>query len=300
MKHLLCIALLAAGICSSAWAQTGIGKWRDHFSFLTTYRVEPANERIYVQGKLGLFYYDIEDNTTNKLTKTEGLTDAGISTIAYDNKTGYLAIAYTNSNLDLVRNDQVYNLSDIKRSDISGDKSIYSIRFRNDKAYLCCGFGVAVVDLDRKEIADIYRLGVDGTPLKVNDISFFNDKIIAATDSGFVFANADQRFLNIFTYWSHDSVSALKTKKISKFESLDDKIIAVVADSSKQYLYTSTNISDFDRWIEDDIRSVRVSDNKIIRQSLYETSATSIGQLWRQTTLFYINPTCGSPTDGEG
>lgn len=264
MKHLLCIALLAAGICSSAWAQTGIGKWRDHFSFLTTYRVEPANERIYVQGKLGLFYYDTEDNTINKLTKTEGLTDAGISTIAYDNKTGYLAIAYTNSNLDLVRNDQVYNLSDIKRSDISGDKSIYSIRFRNDKAYLCCGFGVAVVDLDRKEIADIYRLGVDGTPLKVNDISFFNDKIIAATDSGFVFANADQRFLNIFTYWSHDSVSALKTKKISKFESLDDKIIAVVADSSKQYLYTSTNLSDFDRWIEDDIRSVRVSDNKII------------------------------------
>ena len=264
MQNILRIAFLTAGICGSVWAQTGIGKWRDQFSFRTTYRIEPAKERIYAQGRLGLFYYDMEDQTVNKLTKVEGLSDVGISTIAYDNETGYLAVAYANSNLDLVHDDRVYNLSDIKRSDISGDKTIYSIRFRKGKAYLCCGFGVAVVDLERREIADVYRLGSDGTSLKVNDIAFFDGKIVAALDSGFVSADESQRFLNIFTYWSRDTASNVKTMKISKFENLNDKIIAVVDDSTKQYLYKSTNLNDFDNWIEGDIRSVRATDNKII------------------------------------
>ena len=214
-KHIICTALLLC-MCGISTAQVGIGKWQDHFSYRTTYRVEPAKERIYAQGKLGLFYYDLEDYTVNKFTKVEGLSDVGIATIAYDNVSGYLAVAYTNSNIDLVRDDRVYNLSDIKRSDISGDKNIYSIRFSKGKAYLSCGFGVAVVDLERKEIADIYRLGIDGTSLKVNDIAFFNGKIVASLDSGFIMAGESQRFLNIFTYWNHDSISAISTKKNQK------------------------------------------------------------------------------------
>lgn len=262
IRFSICVALVLC-LCGTTLAQVGIGKWRDHFSFRTTYRVIPAKERIYAQGALGLFYFDTEDYTVNKLTKVEGLSDVGVATAAYDDKSGYLAIAYTNSNLDLVRDDRVYNLSDIKRSDISGDKNIYSIRFRKGKAYLCCGFGVAVVDLDRKEIADVYRLGNDGTPLKVNDIAFFDGKIIAALDSGLVMADESQRFLNIFTYWSHDSVSALKGRHIASLECLGERLFAVVADSLNTEVYTTTDLVTFDRWLEGEIHSVRVGDNKI-------------------------------------
>ncbi len=244
-------------------AQVGIGKWQDHFAFRTTYRVIPAEERIYVQGALGLFYYDIEDHTINKFTKVQGLTDVGISTTAYDPTTGYLAVAYRNSNLDLVRNDRVYNLSDIKRSDIPGDKIIYSIRFRNGKAYLCSGFGVAVIDLDRQEIADIYRLGTDGTALKTNDIAFFNGKIVAALDSGFVMADQNQRFLNIFTYWKHDSLSSISSSKIAQLECLGNNLLAVVRDSTGTKIFSSSDLTTFNPWLNGDIHSVRVSDNKI-------------------------------------
>ena len=261
-KHIICMALLLC-LCGIATAQVGIGKWQDHFSYRTTYRVVPAKERIYVQGKLGLFYYDLEDYTVTKFTKVEGLSDVGIATIAYDNATGYLAVAYTNSNFDLVRDDRVYNLSDIKRSDISGDKNIYSIRFRKGKAYLSCGFGVAVVDLERKEIADIYRLGPNGTSLKVNNITFFDGKIVAALDSGFVSADESQRFLNIFTYWNRDTASTLKSAKINYFECIGDKIIALVSDSANTELYTSTDLVTFQRWLGGDLHSVRANDGKI-------------------------------------
>lgn len=262
IRFSICVALVLC-LGGTTLAQVGIGKWRDHFSYRTIYRVIPAKERIYAQGSLGLFYYDTEDYTINKLTKVEGLSDVGISATAYDNETGYLAIGYTNSNLDLVRDDRVYNLSDIKRSDISGDKNIYNIRFRKGKAYLCCGFGVAVVDLDRKEIADIYRLGTDGTSLKVNDIAFFDGKIIAALDSGLVMADESQRFLNIFTYWSHDSLSALKDRRITSIECLGERLFAVVADSLNTEVYTTTDLVTFDRWLEGEIHSMRVGDNKI-------------------------------------
>ena len=262
IRFSICVALVLC-LGGTTLAQVGIGKWRDHFSYRTTYRVIPAKERIYAQGALGLFYFDTEDYTINKLTKVEGLSDVGISATAYDNETGYLAIGYTNSNIDLVLNDRVYNLSDIKRSDISGDKNIYSIRFRKGKAYLCCGFGVAVVDLDRKEIADIYRLGTDGTSLKVNDIAFFDGKIVAALDSGLVMADESQRFLNIFTYWSHDSLSALKDRRITSIECLGEKLFAVVTDSTNTAVYTTTDLVTFDRWLAGEIHSVRVGDNKI-------------------------------------
>lgn len=262
ISYLACIALMVS-VFATVSAQVGIGKWQDHFSFRTTYRVIPAKERIYVQGALGLFYYDTEDQTINKFTKVEGLTDVGISTTAYDPATGYLAVAYRNSNLDIVRNDRVYNLSDIKRSDIPGDKTIYSIRFRNGKAYLCSGFGVAVIDLDRHEIADIYRLGTDGTALKTNDIAFFNGKIVAALDSGFVMADQNQRFLNIFTYWKHDSLSAIRASKIAQLECVGNNLLAVVRDSAATKIFTTSDLNTFALWTEGDIRSVRVSDNKI-------------------------------------
>ncbi len=262
ISYLACIALMVS-VFATVSAQVGIGKWQDHFSFRTTYRVIPAKERIYVQGALGLFYYDTEDQTINKFTKVEGLTDVGISTTAYDPATGYLAVAYRNSNLDIVRNDRVYNLSDIKRSDIPGDKTIYSIRFRNGKAYLCSGFGVAVIDLDRHEIADIYHLGTDGTALKTNDIAFFNGKIVAALDSGFVMADQNQRFLNIFTYWKHDSLSAIRASKIAQLECVGNNLLAVVRDSAATKIFTTSDLNTFALWTEGDIRSVRVSDNKI-------------------------------------
>ena len=262
IRFTICVALFLC-LCGTALAQVGIGKWRDHFSFRTTYRVIPANERIYVQGALGLFYYDLDDHTINKFTKAQGLTDVGISTAAYDSTTGYLAVAYRNSNLDLVLGDHTYNLSDIKRSDLSGDKNIYCIRFRKGKAYLSCGFGVAVVDLQRREIADIYRFGHDGTALKTNDIAFFDGKIVAALDSGFVTADQSQRFLNIFTYWKHDSLSAIQSAKISQLECVGDKILAIVRDSSLSYVFTSTDLVTFSPWLQGDIHSVRVSGNKI-------------------------------------
>src|SRR5690606_30689808 len=116
---------------------------------------------------------DFNDNSLNKITKINGLSDVGISGIEYNKKYNTLVVAYSNANIDLIKGDKVINLSDIKRKPILGDKSINSIVFINDMAYLSCGFGVVVLDIDKEEFPEpIYYIGPNGAAINVYDITF--------------------------------------------------------------------------------------------------------------------------------
>ena len=263
MKRFVCGAILLIA-CNLVHSQVGVGKWRSHFSFNKTSHIEVVEKKVYAQGNLGLMYYDLDDETVEKFTKVEGLSDVGISTFAYDKKTKYMVVAYTNSNIDLVYNEQIFNLSDIKRSEISGDKSIYNIRFFDGKAYLACGFGIVVLDLARKEIADVYYVGDEGTSLKINDLATFNDKILAATDSGFIAVDKNQQHLNIYTNWHHDT-SILSKTKITSLECFNNEIFVVTKDTLQNVtIYKSSNLQDFDVWQTGDIRSLRIADEKLV------------------------------------
>ena len=166
----------------SVSGQTAVRQWRDCLDYSQAWQVALSPEGIYTAGRGGLFLYDPAYGTLDRMNKTTGLNDAGVASIAYGN--GTLVIAYNNSNIDLVTDGRVYNLSDIKRSEISGDKSIYSIRFHQGRAYLATGFGIVVVDLTRHEIKETYYIGAGGTYTVVRDIAFTGDSLYAATGEG--------------------------------------------------------------------------------------------------------------------
>ena len=265
MKKNLILVLLTVW-CSLVFSQNiGIGKWRNHFSYTKIYKTVVAGSRVYAQADLGLCYYDEDDGTLNKLSKIEGLSDVGISTIAYDAETRCLVVAYKNSNVDLVVNDKVVNLSDIKRKEIAGDKYIYNISFSNRKAYLSCGFGVVVVDLDRKEIADVYYLGDNGGYLKVNDVAFVGSKTFAATDLGLLWVASDEPFPNIAENWTKDTLSAVAGKVVRSLEVADGKLFAHLVDNdSTASVYVQNEHGDYSKWLDGNIKSIEVSNGNIV------------------------------------
>lgn len=260
MKRFLSTIILTA-ICGIVFSQNiGIGKWRNHFSYAKIYKTVVAHNRVYAQAKLGLFYYDIEDGSINKLSKTEGLSDVGISTIAYDKQTNCLAIAYKNSNIDLIINNVIYNISDIKRKEISGDKAIYNISFYNGKAYLSCGFGIAVVDITRKEIADVYYLGQNGTYMKINDVAFTATNIVAATDNGILSISKQEPFPNIAANWTH----SLDSEHISDLDVCNNKLLITIQhNTDSNSIYTYTPEEQYELWISGNIKSVSVSEKNV-------------------------------------
>lgn len=208
MTRRLFLALLCCCFGRLLPAQTPIGSWRTHHAYNQLYRVEQAESRIYAAGKTGLMYYDSADGKTGTLSRVDGLSESGVAEIAYDSATECLAIAYTNANVDLVQGKVVYNLSDIRRADISGSKSVHRIRFFNGHAYLCCDFGVVVVNVARHEIARTFYLGSNANRAAVYDMVFTPTEMIAATSQGLMHIDINDPYPNIATRWLCDSTLA--------------------------------------------------------------------------------------------
>ena len=201
MKRLL-MTLLLLPLAVTAAGQTAVGHWRDCLDYSRVGHVVPTPDGIYAAGRGGLFLYDPDDMTIATLSRSTGLSDVGIATVAYGE--GSLVVGYTNSNIDILKGGRVYNLSDIKRSSISGDRNIYSIRFCSGLAYLCTGFGVVVVNLTRHEIKETYYIGAAGSYTAVYDLAFTADSIYAATAEGLKRLSLAEPHPGISDRWTSD------------------------------------------------------------------------------------------------
>ena len=203
MKKLAVAVVVSLCFCSVS-AQTAVGKWRSCLDYSMANHVAYADDRVYAGANGGVFCYDLDDNTLTTMSKGDGLSDVGIATLGYDPSTRCLVVAYNNSNLDIISDNRTYNISDIKRSEIAGNKNIYHIRFANGYAYLTTGFGVVVVDLRRMEIKETWYLGTGGVYTPVYDMAFAADSLYAATGEGLKRLSRAERHPAISDRWVTD------------------------------------------------------------------------------------------------
>ncbi|HET6557100.1 MAG TPA: hypothetical protein VFG54_07270, partial [Prolixibacteraceae bacterium] len=166
--------LLTFLVCSlsmlSAFAQPVLGEWTDYQSYAHARNVVDAGDKIYCVAEGGLFSFNKTDNSIQKLSTINGLSDVGVQRLAYSKENNVLVITYQNANVDLLIGNEMYNLSDIKRKQIPTDKTINNVLFVGNMDYLSCGFGIVVINLNRKEIKDTYFIGQDGAYMNVQDM----------------------------------------------------------------------------------------------------------------------------------
>jgi len=181
--------------------QLAIGQWREHIPYDNANSVAIGNGLIYCGSEAGFTTYDPNNFELERFTTINGLSDIGIQMLEFGEYSKTLLVAYKNGNIDLVKGDDITNISFIKNADIIGDKSIYNIRFDKELAYLSCGFGIVVLNVDRHEIKDTYY--PDSSSLKVNDVYLHHKEniIFAATENGIYQGNLDQN-LSDFNNWS--------------------------------------------------------------------------------------------------
>ncbi len=189
-------------VINTSIAQIPKGTWRDHLPYANALQVAEVGNKIFCSTDGGLFSINKGDNSIQKYSKVTGLSDIDISCIGYSESTNTIVIAYLNGNIDLIRNDSIIKIPDIKRKLITGDKQIYRILFIDDIAYLATGFGIVALDIKRKEIKDTYQFGESGGQIKVNDLAFDGTNIFAATDQGIYKADINSPNLVDYNYWS--------------------------------------------------------------------------------------------------
>ncbi|MBC5992814.1 type IX secretion system anionic LPS delivery protein PorZ [Pontibacter cellulosilyticus] len=202
-KLLLSLSVVLCFVQSYGQSSLPIGNWRLHLPYNQSKAIAETADKVYVAADKGLFYYDKEFNTTQTMSKVDGLSEQQISTIAYDQGSKTLVIAYQNTNLDLIQNSKIININDVLRKAISGDKKINDITIHNKLAFISSSFGVVVLDLVKHEVKDSYRnLGQNGEAVGVRATAILRDSIYLTTDAGVLASRYSNTNLQDFRNWT--------------------------------------------------------------------------------------------------
>ncbi|MFM7016366.1 MAG: hypothetical protein ACKOX3_08575 [Bacteroidota bacterium] len=200
-KYLLLLFAIFNTISASA-QNFEIGNWREHLPYIHAKKVVEGNGRIYCATDDGFYSYDLTEKAVERKSKLNGLSDFGITDIAYSTSFHLLVIAYTSTNIDLLYDDgQVLNISDIKRKNIPGNKRINSVSIDGRYAYISCGFGIVVLDLQRQEVKDTYYVGAGGGG-EVYQLTYNDTSLFAAAADGIYQANKSNPLLANAANWN--------------------------------------------------------------------------------------------------
>ena len=193
--------ILFIALSLSLAGQKPVGTWSDHLSSYSVRNIAIGQGEVYASTGSSILTYVKGFQELKKVSRAQGLTETTISNIAWSSENNTLIIAYTSTNIDLLKENVVSNIPDIKRKYIPGRKEIYRIRTRGKYAYLASSFGIIVVDVTRNEIYDTWKPGAGGETAEVYDIAFGNNKIYAATNSGVYFADMSNAGLSYYGNW---------------------------------------------------------------------------------------------------
>ena len=80
-----------------------IGNWKDYRSYNSASYIAETTNKIYCVANSGLFYIEKSDNSINRLSKINGLSDVGVKQVAYSKDLNVTIITYENCNIDTVK-----------------------------------------------------------------------------------------------------------------------------------------------------------------------------------------------------
>ncbi|MCE7065324.1 hypothetical protein [Dyadobacter sp. CY326] len=193
MKRPFLIVFFWHAIFQMAMSQNvPIGNWETHFNYLSAKHLTKVNEAIFCASHNGLFSINIANKEIKTWSKSDGLHDSGISSMAFHEQDKLLLFAYKSGNVDMVYlnaaslPEHIINWPLLtQNADLPDKKDIKRIVFQESLAYLCTSFGIVVLDTKNQQVEETYRyIGGNGAQVSVSDIAFAADSLYAITSEG--------------------------------------------------------------------------------------------------------------------
>ena len=287
---------------TSLLAQIPVGTWRDHLPYEESIDVSIGSNKIFAATPYSVFYYSLEDNSIMTFSKTNGLSESSISSIAYLNSSDILVIGYTSGNVDLILGESIVNISDIKQSSFVGNKRINDILFLDGKAYLSCGFGIVVLDLERREVADTWFINGQNDIVEVNTLVHSDSHWFAATESGIYEAELNNPFLANFQNWTKRSDLPLEDEPYVDLTIFNDRLIALYENGNNSALWqtplSSSDWSTVPNLSDGGYRTISSSEDQLVVTTFQRTERFDINY---NTLGFrnFIEGVLSNPFDAE-
>lgn len=187
MRALFIVLLFFTVTTIRAQSNLATGFWRTHLDYSDVRQVEKYGNRLFGLSKGNLFYIDLAQQTLTPFGKIQGLNDVGVTAIKYHPLLDVLIIGYESGNIDILQDNIVYNVPEIKNStNIFGTKKINHIFPYGNMAYLSSGVGLVHLDVLNLEIKDSYTdIGAGGARIEV-----YNATLNGSVDS--IFINSEE------------------------------------------------------------------------------------------------------------
>ena len=219
MKRITYTFLLTCMVVSSIVAQS-VGEWNTYLAYYKTTNIAEGNNHIYAVADGSLFSYSKEDNSITHYSRQTGLSDNDINNICFNPEVNTLLITYTNGNIDLLGENGIYNISYLLDNSNVTDKTFNNIYLYKELAYLSTNFGIIVLNMDKKEIKDTYKINV-----KVYSVAIKDNHIYASTSSGLKYASLDSNLLDYNVWKSYSLTSSeFDTDSISQICFFQDNL----------------------------------------------------------------------------
>lgn len=292
IKKIYITLLLIYPLFVSAQTQAGLGSWRVHLPYWQNRTIAVIDHTIYVGSNSSLFSYDEKNRELNRISKIDGLSDVEIKLLRSNQTSKLLFVVYENGNIDLLQNNEVFNMPQILQRTVIGKKSINDITFYNGKAYLACSFGIVVIDMNKKQIVDSYQnIGVGGSNIEILDVAILNNAIYASTNNGIYKANLNSGNLSDFNFWSLIKSSS----QSNKLEAFNNVLYAEVD--------SFLNVFDNNSWtpiIDSDFKDIAdliICSNKLVITSSNNVSTINTDKLIEKTGKKYKNASIVLPNN---
>ena len=205
-----------------------VGEWIDYLPYNEVFDVAIGKNYVYGATNFGLIEFSKTDNGVIRFSKVEGLSDIGISCIAYNEFTESFFVGYSNGKIDVIGQESITSNSDLFRKTISGNKSLNSVHMDGKFAFVAAGFGVFKFDMEREEFSETYIIGENGENIKCNDVVIGSDSIFVGTERGIRKASLSDPELVFYESWKWD------TKLPSGFDEVN------IIEYTYPYLYANT------------------------------------------------------------
>ena len=155
-----------------------IGYWRVHFNFNDIQLVHYFDNKIYAAANKGMFYLDLEDNSINKLSTINGLSNNAVSAMIDDGKS--LIVGYTSGQIDFLSE---FDIMHINLSVENFSVKINSFNIYENILYVSSSDGLFLVDIDTKQVLEHYsNIDNEISVLDVISTQILNDSIYVLTE----------------------------------------------------------------------------------------------------------------------
>lgn len=183
-------------------AEVPIGEWRIHLPYNAVNSIAESPNFLFVGAERGFYSFHKKSGEMELYSKVNGFSDVEVQKLKYHTGLNILLIAYENTNIDIFQGNSIFNISDILRKSILGQKTINDIHFEGNLAYLSCSFGIVIIDLETKSVRDSYlNIGPNGVATSINSLAFYKDSIFASTPIGILKAPVNGLNLSDFNSW---------------------------------------------------------------------------------------------------